>query len=52
MMNLILLRPDHVVAWRGTGLSEARNALRTILRPTGPGLRLGILDDAGGRSAD
>jgi putative polyketide hydroxylase len=39
--ELILLRPDHVVAWRGTGLSEAHNALRTILRPAGPGLRAG-----------
>lgn len=38
--ELILLRPDHVVAWRGTGLSEAHDALRTILRPPGPGSRL------------
>ena len=39
--ELILLRPDHIVAWRGTELSEARNALRAILRPTGAGLQAG-----------
>jgi 2-polyprenyl-6-methoxyphenol hydroxylase-like FAD-dependent oxidoreductase len=39
--ELILIRPDHVVAWRGTGLSEAHNALRTMLRPTGARLQAG-----------
>jgi 2-polyprenyl-6-methoxyphenol hydroxylase-like FAD-dependent oxidoreductase len=31
--ELILLRPDHIVAWRGTDLSEALNAFRAILEP-------------------
>jgi putative polyketide hydroxylase len=39
--ELILLRPDHVVAWRGSELSEARNALRTILGPAGARLQGG-----------
>jgi len=29
--EFVLLRPDHIVAWRGTSLSAALTALRTIL---------------------
>ena len=29
--ELVLLRPDHIVAWRGTSTSAALSALRTIL---------------------
>ena len=31
--ELLLLRPDDIVAWRGTSLDDALNALRTILKP-------------------
>jgi putative polyketide hydroxylase len=31
--EVLLLRPDHIIAWRGTRLDNALNALRTILKP-------------------
>jgi hypothetical protein len=31
--ELVLLRPDHIVAWRGTGLAQALSALPKILNP-------------------
>jgi 2-polyprenyl-6-methoxyphenol hydroxylase-like FAD-dependent oxidoreductase len=31
--ELVLLRPDHIVAWRGTDPGEALSAVRTLLRP-------------------
>jgi 2-polyprenyl-6-methoxyphenol hydroxylase-like FAD-dependent oxidoreductase len=31
--ELVLLRPDHIVAWRGTDPGAARTALRTVLNP-------------------
>jgi len=31
--ELVLLRPDHIVAWRGTDPGSAFDALRTILNP-------------------
>lgn len=32
--ELVLLRPDHVVAWRGTDPSKALSALRAVLNPS------------------
>lgn len=31
--ELVLLRPDHIIAWRGTRAADALNALHTILKP-------------------
>lgn len=31
--ELVLLRPDHIIAWRGTSPDDASRALRSILRP-------------------
>jgi 2-polyprenyl-6-methoxyphenol hydroxylase-like FAD-dependent oxidoreductase len=31
--ELVLLRPDHIIAWRGTRSGDALKALRSILRP-------------------
>jgi hypothetical protein len=31
--ELVLLRPDHIVAWRGTDPGEALSAVRTLLQP-------------------